>query len=272
VLTAHHCVDSLTADNVWVWAGITRRSEKTTANQLRVERIITPGPRMSHSMDIAILKLAQDITAPLAKPIRYATGEDAKAGLTEQGKWCAASGWGFTRPDAGLPDSLKWVESKIYKPWPNSPGVITWGAQGGNQDIGACNGDSGGPLVVRDAAGGLLLAGLGSYLSSYCGNPTQPSSYARVSAFTAWLLENGVAQPSTPVGVPIARPRSGGYSILDGLEAVAASLFDPQGRELRGHASPAGNHALLPGGLPAGAYFLRRQGDGIDLREKVRVP
>ena len=235
VLIAQHCIDTKTAANTFVWAGITRVNQATTANRIAVAEIIKMGTPINFDRDISILKLAADLPAnTLARPIRFATAADVTAGYTDKGVECMATGWGRTVPNSGgFADSLQMVMSKVANAPADPVGVIRWGGLGGSQQIGACHGDSGSPLVVKDGAGNWILAGLASYLSSTCGDPAVPSNYARVSSFTSFFQQNGVTQPVTSLpdfrfafrGGP-ERPQAPALTLV-GLNGVIVSRTRP---------------------------------------------
>lgn len=271
VITAGHCIMSKTPGNTFVWAGITRRNQATTATRIAVAEIIKKTTSQDLSQDIAILKLAADIPAgSLARPIRYATPADVTAGYTAKGVVCMASGWGKLSPTLGLSDSLQLVMSKIYS---ESGGVIRWAGQGGTQHVGSCQGDSGGPLVVKDGSGNWILAGASSYISSFCGDPNSAASYARVSAFATWYAANGVPQPSTtPILDHVISPQlTSGYFQLAQAQNVALTVSKLNGATVMksNRFYPAGKHAFPSTNLAAGGYILRMRGKNLDVSHRV---
>src|SRR6185295_17206159 len=101
-LTAGHCVDSgATPAKCRVFAGISTRADTLAIAANPIKRILIHPEYvldLAHAntmRDITILELATDVIAPLAKPIRYATAADVRAGLTNPGVACMASGWGW---------------------------------------------------------------------------------------------------------------------------------------------------------------------------------
>lgn len=270
VATAAHCVEGASAGNTSVHAGITRYREATNANRLGVRRIVRNPRNSGISQDLALVELLADVTAPLAKPIRYATPADATGGLTNKGAWCMATGWGKLSPSRGLADSLQMVESRIHS---TSNYVIRWAGQGGDEDIGSCQGDSGGPLVVKDAQGGFVLAGISSFVTSFCGDPDTPSGYARVSAIAYFIQEH--VNPIT-TGLAEARPRLPAFAApgrfrLDAEQALDLAWIDAAGavvaRESRRF--PAGEHSLERPGLPAGVHAVRFRGPRGDAFHRI---
>jgi secreted trypsin-like serine protease len=188
VITAAHCVEDATTANASIYAGITRHSDAKKADRVRADRILANPDFPKTWKDIAVIHLASDITAPMAKPIPFATPADVKLGLTNPGTAIVATGWGGTNRDGNLADSLQMVKTTIHD---TDKYVIEIAADGTGVNKGACGGDSGGPFVVKDAAGtGWIVAGLSSFITSYCGDPKSPSSYTRVSSFASWIQQN----------------------------------------------------------------------------------
>lgn len=265
VLTAAHCVEDAAPERTSVYAGITRLKEAKPAIAMKVARIMANTEFPDTWKDIAVLELAQDIVSPLAKPIPYATPADARAGLTSPGKLVIATGWGGTNRDGDLADSLQSLRTAVAD---TQRYVISMVPRGTPKDAGSCGGDSGGPFVVRDAAGtGWIVAGLSSFITSYCGDPDSPSSYTRVSAFGSWiqqrtgLVTGGIDERAiirtryltAPGRFHLDRAR-----ILDlqAVDAAGAVLFSSR------RAWPAGDHAFPAAGAISGTRFLRLIADG----------
>jgi hypothetical protein len=129
--------------------------------------------------------------------------------------------------------------------------------------------------VVRDAAGtGWIVAGLSSFITSYCGDPKSPSSYTRVSAFGSWIQSNtgmttGGRDPRGIIGPK--HPTAPGRFHIDGPRSLSLQAIDPAGAVLysaRG-TYPAGDVAL-PAGKGQGAHWLRITGVGIN--ETIALP
>ena len=273
VITAGHCIMNSTAANTFVWAGITRRGEATTATRIAVASIIKKTNSQDLTQDIAILKLAADIKSPLARPIRYATAADATAGYTDKGVECMATGWGKRSASLGLADSLQMVMSKIYNTATSPKGVIRWAGQGGTQNIGSCQGDSGGPLVVKDGSGNWILAGASSYIESFCGDPNAASSYSRVSAFTDWLLQQGVQQLSVNLSEYRIVPLREGFFTLDRAQNVEMVILNLNGVTV-GRSEQfygAGQHAVPTDLGGTGGHILRLSGESLNIWQRLPV-
>jgi hypothetical protein len=258
-LTAAHCVEDATASATYVWAGITRDRDMNNSNRVQAKRIIMyAADWVNPWRDIALLELNADITAPLARPIRWSTPADVTAGYESVGKECLASGWGALNSDYDWPDSLQAVYSKVKR---LEPYVIHWAAQGGSQEIGSCQGDSGGPLAVKDGNGDWILAGISSFITSYCGDPDSESSYSRVSGFASWISQQtggltALGHPGFAAESWISFPGSGFTLARPGV--IDVSIFDAAGALLyrRQAAHARGTHRFPSAGIPAGRYIL----------------
>ena len=273
VATAAHCVEGAQASSSYVYAGITRDRDATNANRIAVKRIVLNPKNNGIDQDISLLELAADVAAPLAKPIRYATAADATAGLTNVGVACMATGWGGIDRNVKFPDSLQRVDSKIHS---LETYVINWAGQGGTANVGSCQGDSGGPMVVKDASGnGWILAGISSFITSFCGDPKSPSGYARVSAIAYFISQYA---PQAQVGVESPRmdlttlffPRPDRFRLAQGgnLDITWTTLG---GTVLGGNHGyfAAGEHSLPVTGLASGRYVVQINGKDFQLRHML---
>ena len=202
ILTACHCLETSSGvfyqtNQVRVYAGITRRSQKSTGQLRTVSQIIRHASynRTTYDNDIALLRLSSPLTFNTnVQGIQYATANDATAGLTNPGRLGLISGWGWTNNTGPQPDNLQSVTLPII----SNADAISRGsnvtanmialAQNGR---GAAPGDSGGPMVVN----GNILAGVCSW-----GNfpkDLNPTIYTRVSNYCDWIadriaaIENG---------------------------------------------------------------------------------
>jgi len=201
VLTAAHCVDTISPDKVKsIQIEIGAMNLYTAPNQYTqkvkiAEVIVHEGwghtDRRLHN-DIALLRLEKDVTlnenaqiATMAKP------EDVFLGET-----CILAGWGYVETNSHggvLAHDLQEVKIKqistktCNKFW-------RWGITGTQicvHDLdaksSACQGDSGGPMMC--GPGNKILAGVTSWGDHKCtGN--MPSIYTRVSAFRDWIFRH----------------------------------------------------------------------------------
>ena len=265
-LTAGHCLTNADLPTSAVYAGISTRGEAVPASRIPIKRFI-PHPDFSGLRhDLALLELAADVTATLAKPIAYAMRADSAAGLTDPGKLCRISGFGIMDGAGTVSEELRMTDTKIVDHYGNPLLLrqIRVGGPGVTPGISACKGDSGGPMVARDASGtGWILIGVTSTGTDPCGAPAVYSNYTRVSGYADWIqsVVGGAADLNPPL--PFQEKN------LLSVRAGRMRLSRPQQLEilftdLRGSASAqssgyftAGDHAILPSGLPPGAYTLR---------------
>nr|XP_022321791.1 fibrinolytic enzyme, isozyme C-like [Crassostrea virginica]XP_022321856.1 fibrinolytic enzyme, isozyme C-like [Crassostrea virginica] len=193
VLTAAHCVDGLTMNNLRIEAGIHKVSESGATRT--INRVIMHPQYSStgagYPNDIALLELSSAFT--LGDSIGLAT---LPASTNEDFTYnanCYITGWGRTSGGGALSDPL--MEAQMTN-IPNTECANRWsgvsGAAINNGHIcpfepnkSACNGDSGGPYVC-EKNGGYMLAGVTSWGISTC-DGTFPSVYTRVSYYLAWL-------------------------------------------------------------------------------------
>ncbi|GEM_PF-5378951 len=267
ILTAAHCVENTVPSQVSVYAGITRNNEAKKSNAIKVDRIIANADFPKTWKDIAVVHLAADITNAIAKPVPFATLADVKAGLTDPGVKIMMTGWGGTNRNGDLADSLQSLTTTIHD---TARYVIEIAADGSGLDRGSCGGDSGGPFVVRDASGtGWIVAGISSFIASYCGDPESPSSYTRVSSFASWIQQNtgmttgGIAETPRLREPYFTQPyfTPSGKLHLDQGRRVAVEFVNPTGAvvgSISGYYG-AGDHQIMAQGLSKGIYFPRLQ-------------
>ena len=223
VLTAAHCVDDETPEDVAVLVGA--RDLQRGGRQIAVEAIHVHEDyaRASGGDDIALLKLARAAGVPAAGLLdrAEATGPAAPgkpamtvgwgllrpvrcaAGAKEDGHRCRVRGGGrghFVDDLTGRPVDLADVrttrlmevelplvgEARCRAAYPGAAigdRTLCAGLRRGGKD--SCQGDSGGPLMLRDG-GDWLQAGVVSW-GSGCAKPGQYGVYTRVGAYVDWL-------------------------------------------------------------------------------------
>ena len=194
VITANHCIEGSVSNptRVGYCAGITNRSECTSANKVMAKKIYQAPGQNGLNQDVSLVELQSDITAVKARPIRPISKAQVALGLEKPGVAAYMSGWGGTSASNGsLPQQLQGLDTKIGNSTRatfisvNKPGA------------GLCPGDSGGPLVVKDENGNWVLVGAASYITGPCGDNTE-DFFGRVSAHIDWI--NATTGP-IPVGV-----------------------------------------------------------------------
>ncbi len=201
VVTAAHCVEDETADEVDVAAGVHDLGvpDPGFVRSAVTEIVIHPGWNPSTSdNDIALLRLATPIDerpgAGATLPIAHLDRVASDAGPLD-GVMATVTGWGNTLPNppggVNYPDQLQEVSLPIIT---NAACNAAYGggitanmlcAAAPGKD--ACQGDSGGPLIVFDNGQARWeLAGVVSF-GEGCAHPNFPGVYARVSQYNVWI-------------------------------------------------------------------------------------
>jgi hypothetical protein len=115
-------------------------------------------------------------------------------GENRESQNCYITGWGRTCGNCALPVALQEGQTPVISDelCRSEHGISFQSANmicvfdPVNQDTGSCNGDSGGPLVCQGSSGQWDLIGATSWGTTGCPT-TNPSVYARLSAFRAWI-------------------------------------------------------------------------------------
>ncbi len=204
VLTAAHCIEDMTADEVDIIVGRYKLSSQQ-GERLDADALI-PHPQYGDFNDIGLIHLAQPATVGQPVPLVTAVNEQ----LDDPPTVARVTGWGLI-PERGeefYPDKLHEVNVPIvslsqcravYGSDVDSS-VICAGLEEGGAD--ACNGDSGGPLVVPDGRN-WALAGIVSW-GDGCGLPDAYGVYTRVASYEDWI--KGYLDGRTPIPEPTAGP------------------------------------------------------------------
>lgn len=187
VVTAAHCVDSVSPDDVRVVLG-----QKTLQNASRskVEKIRVHRGYDSRSLehDIALLKLARQSREPIR---RIANPEEG--GAPPPGSTAFIAGWGttcfWTCPTVGR---LRQAEVSISRQsdcseaYSDSGGILPTQLCADAPGRDSCQGDSGGPLEIQGRGGERVLAGIVSF-GYGCAEPGYPGVYTRASSYINWI-------------------------------------------------------------------------------------
>ena len=206
VVTAAHCLVGYSPSDVRVWAGITKTSERSSAQELLVSAAIAHPSfdARTFANDIGVITLAKpvDITGkvyPIALPF----------GLTPNiwpanGTAGTVTGWGVTATaNAATSDQLMRADVTVLA-GPSEPCGQYGPDLDPNQDVcagspigavDACRGDSGGPLVIRESVP--VLAGVVSS-GNECAKAGYPGLYTRITSFLAWLQQQGSLASAVP--------------------------------------------------------------------------
>lgn len=201
VLTAAHCVDGMTPDEIV--AGSSQLSS-SSARSFKISQVI-PHPQFSQnvemSTDVALIKLASSASFPIAWLNRTAPRFLKVSTFT-------VAGWGLTNENAfGVSESLQSVQvplvsqaacekqlqdaSPSAQPYLDNSMFCAGFAKGGKD---SCQGDSGGPLYYKDAISGkYMITGVVSW-GFGCARPNQSGIYADVSNIYRWVLDTMYAK------------------------------------------------------------------------------
>ena len=190
ILTAAHCVDDTSAQQLSIYAGSFDLHKG--GSLVPVGRIETHPNwrRRTFANDIALLELVD----PLSLVAGKAESIDLAASLPNPGMLVHASGWGRTSPRGARTHILRSVavpivdrrlcNSNQYYRGKVLAGMFCAGI--GEKDT--CKGDSGGPVVdslvsAQRAQVGIVSWGFG------CGELNRPGVYTDVSTYIDWILQ-----------------------------------------------------------------------------------
>jgi hypothetical protein len=226
VVTAAHCTENsngtpIPAADMSVKVGANDPHNPLQGKKYSVSQVIVNEGYNGSTLDndIALLKLAEPINFPNAKPIKLILPTDVTDGATDPGVFSWVTGWGLIRVS---PETFPTLLQKVQLPivsnsqagtvWKNIPASdIMAGYLNGNKD--ACNGDSGGPLVVP-VSDEYKLAGLVSWGSPNCNTY---GAYTRISSFESWIrTKTGIPREYTP-------PVPGGDTLI--CQGVDSGLY-----------------------------------------------
>ncbi|QWF81275.1 S1 family peptidase [Amycolatopsis sp. CA-230715] len=185
VVTAAHCVQGTSADQIQARIGTTDRTkggEEAKAKKVIVNPDYNP---QGAGGDIALVQLASPVKA---ETVALAAGADA-------GTKSRLIGWGQTCPERGgcdAPVKLQQLDTSVVDAGKcqGIDGKVELCTDNPGGKAGACYGDSGGPQIVQ-ADGKWQLIGVTSRAgndSSTCA--TGPSIYTSAVAYTSWINQN----------------------------------------------------------------------------------
>ena len=226
VLTAAHCVEGTTEQQLTNWRAVIGRVNLTTEDGVEHEidkYVIHSGYTGSPSDgdDIALLHLATPSSQPLVR-----IGAPADKPLWEPGDSVRVIGWGTSFYQVGpSPDELHELDVPVVSaedcsssyPEYDEQTMVCAGEDTGLKD--SCQGDSGGPLLAGDMSGDPVQVGTVSY-GIGCGFPTFYGVYGRVGDDTlrGWLEKN-----LPPAGAPAGSPQSAPTQPTSGPGATPGS-------------------------------------------------
>ncbi|MCW8332941.1 S1 family peptidase [Vibrio paucivorans] len=208
VLTAAHCVDSFTINDLDVVVGIHDLTEEGSQGvRLAVDKIYVHENYDSYYLynDIAVLELERDVASNEATPVTIATSSTRTT--TANGTNLTVAGWGTTAPtgNAVVPEQLQQVEVQLVDQQTclNTYGIgISSNEDSENFCAGveqegydSCRGDSGGPIVVSGTG---VQLGIVSWGANECGAQGTYGVYTNISYYAEWIEQHtsGFSYPS----------------------------------------------------------------------------
>merc|ERR1719192_2296339 len=200
VLTAAHCTDTVTANQIQVLLG---EHNYDTAGETDMQRM-NVGQIKNHpdyndvttNNDFALLRLKKAVdfcTHSHIRPICLPTDtSESFAGVD-----AIVTGWGTTSSGGSLSSSMLEVTLKVltnnqckndysYASSMITSKMLCANVDGGGKD--SCQGDSGGPLVTAGSNNNYLQIGVVSW-GYGCALASAPGVYARVTAQLSWINE-----------------------------------------------------------------------------------
>lgn len=200
VLTAAHCVDDMTPDELHVLVGQQRLSD-TTGERIAVDEIVVHPlyPSLTADADIALVHLASKAEQPTLSLYNGDTTVESELAFLRATIIGWGSGGGYY---GGVSDQLRQVSVPLVaRQECNAPSahyggvtenMLCTGYEKGGK--GACYGDSGGPLMAWDEAlQEWLQIGVVSWGRAGCLGEESYSVFSRVAVYSGWVeacLEN----------------------------------------------------------------------------------
>ena len=195
ILTAAHCLEGESADNIKVRVNFTQLNDPTQGEIHSAEEIfINQAYLDGKSEDIALIKLKSNLSSSIPKVAL--ANENLMLSAAKPGVTATVAGWG-NKSTSGeeFPAKLQKVNvpivsneacnaSEAYGGQVQNTELCAGFAQGGKD---SCQGDSGGPLVVKQN-GTYIQAGVVSW-GDGCALPNKYGVYARVASFEKWIAD-----------------------------------------------------------------------------------
>jgi len=218
ILTAAHCVDGITANQLSVAIGVHTLSSVLPA-QLKTIQSIHPHPSydaFTQDNDIALLKLSQSVVdTPLTLPDATVMGQLLVGDLMR------VMGWGTLTEGGILSNILQQVDvplvdfsvcNGVYGNALTANMLCAGQPQGG---IDSCQGDSGGPLAVQ-VNNIWYQTGVVSF-GNGCAQPNAYGIYSRVVNYLGWVA-------SIQSGIILDSPAGFGYLPLNAVKTQSVTL------------------------------------------------
>lgn len=197
VLTASHCIEGSSAENMHVWIGGYDTTKPESGKRFTVAQIYEHESYgdVGLNNDIAIVELTEEVTG--VTPIKLITPE-VEANLKD-GSELIVMGWGNMNPNGNEAPEYPEILQEVTVPLYNREQCIADYTQDGETGItdnmicagfveggkDSCQGDSGGPLIFKHQ-NEWYQAGVVSF-GDGCAAPNAPGVYARVSKYNDWV-------------------------------------------------------------------------------------
>ena len=199
VLTAAHCMEGLSADNIIATVGEYDLSSSTETPSTNIDKIIIHPNfnTVTFDNDIALIKLSTPVTNTTIMALSSLETTEFTSVNTITS---TAIGWGSTVGFSSgedvnpiYPDILNEVSLPLLSTTtcgaaiPNFTDNMVCAGDISNGGIDSCQGDSGGPLVVESIEQnetqqiGIVSFGFG------CAAPNNPGAYTKVSNYSEWI-------------------------------------------------------------------------------------
>ncbi|CAF0854555.1 unnamed protein product [Rotaria sp. Silwood1] len=191
VLTAAHCLTSVSSSQIRVIAGLHERQNLNTGRtqNIGVSRIFMHEQysTTTQAHDIAILRLSQPVQLNDYVRLICLPGPDPQESAT-----VTVAGWGTVYKNSLLATHLRQVSVKVTNAQASAAYSNSFNVQrqigAGIPNLGgkdSCQGDSGGPLMYNHN-GQWYLSGVVSF-GNDCALPNYPGVYTRTSAYNSWI-------------------------------------------------------------------------------------
>jgi len=193
IVTAGHCVEGFTADEVDVVAGLDRLSNDRNAQRIPAAELVQH-ERFSYLTlrnDVAVIRLSSPLTLDQASVNAICL---PSADLAAEGT-AVVTGWGTTEEGGDVSDVLMKVSvpivpddqcDELYGGGVYQSMICAGDVENGGID--SCQGDSGGPFIVPGENNTWQLAGIVSW-GNGCAEPGYPGVYTEVSYFVDWIQD-----------------------------------------------------------------------------------
>lgn len=193
VLTAAHCLEGYSADDVTVLAGATHSDRSIGQRRDAVSLVSHRRYNRNPAFDIALI----EVNRPFRENRRVQVIDLASGGDIAAATNAVVSGWGDLSETDETPVTrlrsavVPLVDDATCQAQMEAEGeFIRMGSElcAGGTGTDSCYGDSGGPLVITGRDGERKLAGVVSW-GIECGGTT-PGVYAEVPVFARWISRN----------------------------------------------------------------------------------